>query len=53
MLGFFRGFLNTWPAKVFFLVLALAFTLWGVAPSMVRTAPSTTPAWSRCFAATA
>ncbi len=30
MLGIFRGFLNTWPAKVFFLVLALAFALWGV-----------------------
>ncbi len=31
MLGFFRGFLNTWAARVFFLVLALAFALWGVA----------------------
>lgn len=31
MLGIFRGFINTWPAKVFFLVLALAFALWGVA----------------------
>lgn len=31
MLGTFRSFLNTWPAKVFFLVLALAFALWGVA----------------------
>ena len=31
MLGTFRGFLNTWPARVFFLVLALAFALWGIA----------------------
>ncbi len=31
MLGFFRGFLNTWAARLFFLVLALAFALWGVA----------------------
>ena len=31
MLGTFRGFLNTWAARVFFLVLAVAFALWGVA----------------------
>ncbi len=30
MLGFFRGFLNTWPSRIFFLVLAAAFALWGV-----------------------
>ena len=31
MLGFLRGFLNTWPARVFFLLLASAFALWGIA----------------------
>ncbi len=31
MLGTFRGFLNTWPARLFFLLLASAFALWGVA----------------------
>ncbi len=31
MLGTFRGFLNTWPARILFLLLASAFALWGVA----------------------
>ena len=31
MLGTFRGVLNTWPARLFFLLLAAAFALWGVA----------------------
>lgn len=30
MLGFFRGFLNTWVAKAFFGVLVASFALWGV-----------------------
>ena len=30
MLGLFRGFLNTWAARVFFLLLVAAFVLWGV-----------------------
>ena len=30
MLGFFRGFLNTWAARAFFLLLVAAFVLWGV-----------------------
>lgn len=31
MLALFRRFLNTWPARLFFLVLVAAFGLWGVA----------------------
>lgn len=31
MLSAFRGLTNTWPARVFFLLLAAAFALWGVA----------------------
>lgn len=30
MLGLFRGFLNTWAARAFFLLLVGAFVLWGV-----------------------
>ncbi len=30
MLSFFRGFLATWPARVFFAVLALSFAVWGI-----------------------
>lgn len=30
MLAVFRGFLNTWVAKVFFLVLVASFALWGI-----------------------
>ena len=31
MMSFFRAFLNTWAARVFFVVLVAAFALWGVA----------------------
>lgn len=31
MLAFFRSFLNTWAARVFFVVLIASFGLWGVA----------------------
>lgn len=31
MLAVFRGFLNTWAAKAFFLLLVASFALWGVA----------------------
>lgn len=31
MLRLLRGLTNTWPARVFFIVLAAAFALWGVA----------------------
>ena len=31
MLSIFRGFLNTWAARAFFIVLVAAFALWGVA----------------------
>jgi peptidyl-prolyl cis-trans isomerase D len=31
MLGTLRGFLATWPARIFFAILASAFALWGIA----------------------
>ena len=31
MLSLFRGFLNTWAARAFFIVLVASFALWGVA----------------------
>src|ERR1700712_2800149 len=31
MLAFFRRFLNTWAARVFFVILIASFGLWGVA----------------------
>jgi len=31
MLGSFRKFANTWPARIFFLILVLSFASWGVA----------------------
>ena len=30
MLSFFRGFLATWPARIFFAVLAMSFAVWGI-----------------------
>jgi peptidyl-prolyl cis-trans isomerase D len=37
MLGLFRRWLNTWPAKLFFGVLVLCFGVWGIG-DVVRTA---------------
>jgi peptidyl-prolyl cis-trans isomerase D len=37
MLGFFRSWLNTWLAKLFFFVLVLCFGVWGIG-DVIRTA---------------
>lgn len=41
MLGTFRRYANTWPARILFLMLAGAFGLWGVA-DMIRNVGHTT-----------